>query len=56
MELHDDILASLACPVCKQALKASPDSEGLDCMQCKLRYPIKDEIPVLLEPEASKID
>ena len=42
----------LACPLCKSDLKISQDKSELICRPCGLAYPVRDEIPVMLESEA----
>ena len=44
----------LACPICKADLNYNKDKNGLVCVKCKNKYPIKDGIPVLLPPEMEK--
>jgi len=56
MALDESLLSCLVCPKCKGALALAPDESGLDCSQCKLRYPIEDEIPILLTDDAKPID
>ena len=45
------------CPKCKSSLKLDKekDKERLICNECKLAYPIKDNIPVMLIEEAEKL-
>lgn len=50
MSLSAELLAVLACPKCKQGL-ISAETE-LICDACRLAYPIRDDIPVMLEEEA----
>jgi uncharacterized protein YbaR (Trm112 family) len=45
-----DLLRILACPACKGPLRE--EAEALRCDACRLRYPVRDGIPVLLESEA----
>ena len=54
MTIDKDLLAILACPACKTAVKV--ESEKLVCKnaQCGLRFPIRDGIPVMLIEEAEK--
>lgn len=49
------LLEILACPLCKGplALKKVPDE--LVCKPCRLAYPVRDGIPVMLEDEARKL-
>ena len=42
----------LVCPVCKHQLAMAGTKEALKCVQCHRVYPIRDEIPILLEEEA----
>jgi uncharacterized protein YbaR (Trm112 family) len=56
MSLSKELLEILACPKCKQEIELSADEKWLICGKCKLKYPIKDEIPVMLIEEAQKLD
>ena len=49
------LLDILACPVCKGALKYDQEHQELICKADRLAYPIRDDIPVMLEEEARKI-
>ncbi|HJW03459.1 MAG TPA: Trm112 family protein [Azospira sp.] len=46
------LLDILVCPVCKANLEYRKDKQELVCKPCKLAYPIRDDIPVMLEEEA----
>ena len=53
--LNKELLDILACPVCKGDLiliQKEDKEEFLKCENCKLLYPIKENIPILLEDEA----
>jgi len=52
MPLDKDLLAILACPKCKGDIALTDKGDGLTCQACKLMYPIKDDIPVMLIDEA----
>lgn len=56
MSLSKELLEILACPKCKQEIELSSDEKWLICKFCKLKYPIKDDIPVMLIEEAEKIN
>ncbi len=45
----------LACPVCKGPLQYSRPTQELVCRADRLAYPIRDDIPVMLEEEARKL-
>ncbi|MFC2162490.1 Trm112 family protein [Candidatus Altiarchaeota archaeon] len=57
MALDERLLAILACPKCKSDLSYRHDEgrESLTCKKCRLRYPVKDDIPVMLINEAEQI-
>ena len=46
------LLAILACPVCKGDLKYDREKQELICKADGVAFPIRDEIPVMLEKEA----
>lgn len=45
----------LACPQCKGEVVFQDDEVGLVCDSCRLVYPVRDGIPVMLVDEAEKI-
>ncbi len=49
------LLEILVCPVCKGKLIYAASAEELICKADRLAYPIRDEIPVMLEEEARKL-
>lgn len=61
MTLSPQLLAILVCPKCKGALTYRDADQGdqggevLDCPACKLRYPVRDGIPVMLVDEATAL-
>ncbi|WP_243688458.1 Trm112 family protein [Geotalea toluenoxydans] len=56
MTISQELLSILACPNCKGELVLLPDGSGLVCEACRLRYPVRDGIPVMLVDEAEKLD
>ena len=46
------LLEILVCPICKGPLDYRKPQAELVCKPCRLAYPIKDDIPVMLEEEA----
>ncbi|MEO0094579.1 MAG: Trm112 family protein [candidate division WOR-3 bacterium] len=54
--LKRELLEILCCPKCKGDLEYDKDKEELICHNCKLAYPIKDDIPIMLIDEARKIE
>ncbi|NCO68302.1 MAG: hypothetical protein COY75_08225 [Nitrospirae bacterium CG_4_10_14_0_8_um_filter_41_23] len=55
MAISRDLLDILACPKCKGDIKLTEKEDGLICEKCKLFYPIRDGIPVMLIDEAIPI-
>lgn len=49
------LLDILVCPVCKGPLLYKKDKQELICKGDRLAYPIKDDIPVMLEEEAREL-
>lgn len=45
----------LACPQCKGDVGYNETKTGLVCAACKLVYPIRDDIPVMLIDEATPL-
>jgi len=52
--LSKDLLDILACPKCKGDLDYDDDKDVLLCNSCRLKYLVKDDIPVMLIDEAEK--
>jgi D-glycero-D-manno-heptose 1,7-bisphosphate phosphatase len=52
MAINKELLDILACPKCKGDIVLTKKKDGLVCKSCKLIYPIKDDIPVMLIDEA----
>ena len=49
------LLDILVCPVCKGPLVYRKAEQELICKACRLAYPVRDEIPVMLEDEARQL-
>ncbi len=54
MNIEPSLLEILACPACHSALVPDDAAEVLACSGCGLRYPVRDDIPVLLVDEAER--
>ena len=48
--IDKELLDILACPLCKTEVKLEDDK--IVCTKCGRRYPVKDDIPVMLVDEA----
>lgn len=46
------LLDILVCPVSKAPLEWKPAQQELVCKASRLAYPVRDDIPVMLESEA----
>ena len=53
--MDNKLLDILVCPLCKGPLLYQKSRAELICKPCRLAYPIKDDIPVMLEEEARKL-
>lgn len=49
------LLEILVCPLCKGPLVHKKAAQELICKPCRLAYPVRDDIPVMLEDEARKL-
>jgi uncharacterized protein YbaR (Trm112 family) len=50
------LLDILVCPLCKGPLHYNKASQELICKVDRLAYPIRDDIPVMLEEEARRLE
>ena len=48
--IDEELLKILACPACKGDVELNNDK--IVCVKCKRRYPIKNDIPIMLVDEA----
>ena len=48
--IDKELLEILACPACKADVRLEMDK--IVCIKCGRRYPIKDDIPIMLIDEA----
>ncbi len=53
MALDPKLLEILACPQCKTEVQLTADGSGLVCRSCRRRYPVVDDIPIMLVEEAT---
>jgi uncharacterized protein len=52
MSVRSELLEILACPKCKKKVELAEGGDFILCKVCRLRYPIRDDIPVMLIDEA----
>ncbi|MGI8548746.1 MAG: Trm112 family protein [Gemmatimonadaceae bacterium] len=55
MPLAPQLLEILVCPKCKGPLEHREREDSLICQRDKLRYPIRDGIPIMLIDEAAPL-
>jgi len=53
--LDKKLLDILACPVCKGPLVYNQKNQELICKADRLAFPVRDDIPVMLEEEARQL-
>ncbi len=53
--MDNKLLEILACPLCKSPLVYDKTAQELICKADRLAFPIRDDIPVMLEDEARKL-
>ena len=49
------LLDILVCPICKASLEYRKATSELVCKPCKLAFPVRDDIPVMLEDDARQL-
>jgi len=54
--IDKELLEILACPKCKGDIEYLEKEDKLLCSACKLKYPIRDDIPIMLIDEAEKVE
>jgi uncharacterized protein YbaR (Trm112 family) len=49
-----ELLEILACPNCRGDVEYREDEQFIVCVKCGYKYPVRDDIPVMLIEEAVK--
>jgi uncharacterized protein len=55
MTVPQQLLAILVCPKCKGELEYREAESSLVCHACRLRYAVRDGLPIMLIDEATPI-
>jgi uncharacterized protein YbaR (Trm112 family) len=53
--MNPKLLEILVCPICKGPLVHKKSAQELICKADRLAFPIRDDIPVMLEAEARQL-
>ncbi len=53
--MDKQLLSMLVCPLCKGKLKYEKDAQELLCTFDGLAFPLRDDVPVMLEGEARRM-
>jgi len=56
MAVSEKLLEILVCPKCKGDLVLTENGDGLVCHPCRLKYEIRDDIPIMLIDEAIPLE
>jgi uncharacterized protein len=54
MGVDKELLDILACPNCRGDVEYREAEQVIVCLKCGYRYPVRDDIPVMLIDEAEK--
>ena len=54
MTVDPELLEILVCPNCRGDVEYREAEEVIVCLACGYRYPVRDDIPVMLIDEAEK--
>lgn len=54
--IDKELLEILACPGCKGDIEYVEAEDKIVCKACRLKYPIRNDIPIMLIEEAEKIE
>lgn len=52
--MNKELLEILACPKCKGKLDFNDEENKLVCENCRLKFKIEDDIPIMLVEKAEK--
>lgn len=54
MALNSELLTIIVCPNCHGEVDYDEPGQVIECRECHYRYPVRDDIPVLLIDDAEK--
>ena len=53
--IKKELLDILACPQCKGPVELNAEQNSIICRNCRLRYEIRNDIPIMLIDEAKPL-
>ena len=56
MNIPKDLLDVLVCPKCRGNVELSEKEDGIVCKNCRLVYPITEDIPIMLIDSAKPLE
>ncbi|MBF0343284.1 MAG: Trm112 family protein [Nitrospirae bacterium] len=56
MKFNKEFFDIIACPICKNQLELSITQDKLQCIHCKVQYPMLDNVITLIASMALPID
>ena len=56
MAINPELLEILVCPKCKGRIHMDESQNNIICDNCRLRYEIRDDIPIMLIEQAQSLD
>jgi hypothetical protein len=56
MAIKQELLDILACPRCKGDIRMEDSGNWLICDTCRVKYEVRDDIPIMLIEEAVPLD
>jgi uncharacterized protein YbaR (Trm112 family) len=56
MAINPELLDILVCPKCKGQIYMDESQNNIICDNCRLRYEIRDDIPIMLIEQAHSLD
>jgi uncharacterized protein YbaR (Trm112 family) len=56
MTINPELLEILVCPKCKGQIHLDRSQNNIICDNCRLKYEIRDDIPIMLIEQAQSLD
>jgi uncharacterized protein YbaR (Trm112 family) len=56
MTVNPELMEILVCPKCQGSIYLEPSQKGIICDKCRLRYEVRDDIPIMLIEQAQPLD